>query len=107
MLANLIEENRVLRRQLGGRRLRAIDYDRRQLAARAYLVGRQALRALKPLSRRTRCSVGTAGSSHANGPTPRKARVVARSSSLKFANWCGRWRRIFLPGATRGFQGAS
>ena len=44
VLAFLIEENRVLRRQLGGRRLRLTDDDRRTLAARAYRVGRQALR---------------------------------------------------------------
>jgi putative transposase len=44
VLAYLIEENRVLRRQLGGRRLRLTDDDRRTLAARAYWVGRQALR---------------------------------------------------------------
>jgi putative transposase len=44
MLAYLIEENRVLRRQLGGRRLRLTDDDRRTLAARAYRLGRHALR---------------------------------------------------------------
>ena len=44
VLAYLIEENRVLRRQLGGRRLRLTDDDRRRLAARAYRLGRQALR---------------------------------------------------------------
>jgi transposase InsO family protein len=44
MLAYLIEENRVLRRQLGGRRPRLTDDDRRQLAARAYRLGRQVLR---------------------------------------------------------------
>ena len=44
VLAHLIEENRVLRRQVGGRRLRLTDDDRRQLAARAYRLGRQALR---------------------------------------------------------------
>jgi putative transposase len=42
-LAYLIEENRVLRRQLGGRRLRLTDDDRRRLAARAYRLGRRAL----------------------------------------------------------------
>jgi hypothetical protein len=42
VLAYLIEENRVLRRQLGGRRLRLTDDDRRKLAARAYRLGRQA-----------------------------------------------------------------
>ena len=44
VLAYLIGENRVLRRQLGGRRLRLTDDDRRTLAARAYRLGRQALR---------------------------------------------------------------
>jgi hypothetical protein len=42
-LAYLIEENRLLRRQLGSRRLRLTDDDRRRLAARAYRVGRCAL----------------------------------------------------------------
>jgi hypothetical protein len=44
MLAYLVEENRLLRRQLGGRRLRLTDADRRRLAALAYRLGRQALR---------------------------------------------------------------
>ena len=35
-LAYLIEEKRLLRRQLGGRRLRLTDEDRRRLAVRAY-----------------------------------------------------------------------
>jgi transposase InsO family protein len=43
-VAYLIEENRLLRRQLGTRRLRLTDDDRRRLAARAYRVGRAALR---------------------------------------------------------------
>jgi putative transposase len=43
-VAYLIEENRLLRRQLGNRRVRLTDDDRRRLAARAYRVGRRALR---------------------------------------------------------------
>jgi putative transposase len=43
-LAYLIEENRLLRRQLGGRRLRLTDDDRRRLAVRAYRLGCRALR---------------------------------------------------------------
>jgi hypothetical protein len=43
-VAYLIEENRLLRRQLGGHRLRLTDDDRRRLAARAYRVGRAVLR---------------------------------------------------------------
>ena len=43
-VAYLIDENRLLRRQLGTRRRRLIDDDRRRLAARACRVGRAALR---------------------------------------------------------------
>jgi hypothetical protein len=43
-IAYLVEENRVLRRQVGPRRMRLTDDDRRHLAARAYRVGRAALR---------------------------------------------------------------
>ena len=73
ILAYLIDENRVLRRQLGGRRPRLTDDDRRQLAARAHRLGRQVLREIATIvapDTLLRC----AGSSHANGPTPRKAR---------------------------------
>ena len=40
----LLEENRVLRRQLRGQRLRLSDDDRRSLAVRAYRLGRRRLR---------------------------------------------------------------
>src|SRR5438105_6049747 len=40
----LVEENRVLRRQLRGRRLQLTDDDRRRLAVRAFRLGRRALR---------------------------------------------------------------
>jgi putative transposase len=43
-IAYLIEENHLLRRQLGGRRLRFTDTERRRLAVRAFRVGRQVLR---------------------------------------------------------------
>jgi transposase InsO family protein len=43
-LGYLIEENRLLRRQLRGRRLRLTDDDRRRLAVRAHRLGRRALR---------------------------------------------------------------
>ena len=49
-VAYLIEENRLLRRQLGGRRLRLTDDDRRRLAARAYRVGRAALRKIATIA---------------------------------------------------------
>ncbi len=50
VIAYLIEENRLLRRQLGGRRLRLTDDERRRLAARAYRVGRAALRQIATIA---------------------------------------------------------
>jgi hypothetical protein len=50
VVAYLVEENRLLRRQLGGRRLRLTDEDRRRLAARAYGVGRTALRQIATIA---------------------------------------------------------
>jgi transposase InsO family protein len=49
-IAYLIEENRLLRRQLGRRRLRLTDDERRGLAARAYWVGRAALREIATIA---------------------------------------------------------
>src|SRR6202521_5812614 len=49
-VAYLIEENRLLRRQLGTRRLRLTDDDRRRLAARARRVGRAALQAIATIA---------------------------------------------------------
>ena len=46
----LIEENRLLRRQLGTRRLRLTDDDRRRLAARAYRLGEAALREIATIA---------------------------------------------------------
>jgi transposase InsO family protein len=49
-VAYLIEENRLLRRQLGTRRVRFTDDDRRRLAARAYRVGRAALQKIATIA---------------------------------------------------------
>jgi hypothetical protein len=49
-IAYVIEENRLLRCQLGGRRPRLTDDDRRRLAARAYRVGRAALREIATIA---------------------------------------------------------
>jgi transposase InsO family protein len=46
----LIEENRCLRRQLGGRRVRLTDDDRRRLAARAYRLARRTLREIATIA---------------------------------------------------------
>jgi hypothetical protein len=49
-VAYLIDENRILRRQLGSQRLRLTDDDRRRLAARAYRVGRAVLREIATIA---------------------------------------------------------
>src|SRR5215475_6597801 len=49
-LAYLIDENRILRQQLGGRRLCLTDDERRRLAARAYRLGRAALREIATIA---------------------------------------------------------
>jgi transposase InsO family protein len=49
-IAYLTEENRLLRRQLGARRLRLTDADRRRLAARAHRVGRATLREIATIA---------------------------------------------------------
>src|SRR6202162_1804565 len=49
-VAYLIEENRLLRHQLGTRRLRLTDDDRRRLAARAYRADRAALREIATIA---------------------------------------------------------
>jgi putative transposase len=48
-IAYLLEENRVLKAHLGGRRLRFTDTERRRLAALAHPLGRQRLKALATL----------------------------------------------------------
>ena len=49
-IAYLIEENRLLRRQLGDHRLRLTDDDRRRLAALAYRLGRATLREMATIA---------------------------------------------------------
>src|SRR6266487_4082806 len=50
VITYLQEENRVLKDQLGGRRLRMTDTDRRRLAALAYPLGRQRLKEVVTLA---------------------------------------------------------
>jgi putative transposase len=49
-IAYLVEENWLLRRQLGHRRLRLTDDDRQRLATRAYRVGRAVLREIATIA---------------------------------------------------------
>src|SRR5712692_2393464 len=49
VIAYLLEGNRVLKAQLGGRRLRLTDTERRRLAALAHPLGRQRLKKVATL----------------------------------------------------------
>jgi hypothetical protein len=49
VMAYLLEENRVLKAPLGGRRLRLTDTERRRLAALAHPLGRKRLKAIATL----------------------------------------------------------
>jgi hypothetical protein len=82
--AYLIEENRVLRQQLDGRRQRLTDDDRRNLAARAYRLGRKALARSRRSRRRTRCSAGMKSTSG----VARRQRGAARTTRLGHGNGC-------------------
>src|SRR5262245_42037136 len=59
----LQEENRVLREQLGARRLRFTDDQRRRLAAKVRTLGRRLLREFASVVTRTHCWCGTEPSS--------------------------------------------
>jgi hypothetical protein len=66
-IAYLVEENRLLHRQVGARRLRLTDADRRRLAALAHRLGRRVLRDVATVVTPTRCCVGIGSSSPRNG----------------------------------------
>ena len=99
-IAYLIEENRLLRRQLGARRLRLTDDDRRRLAARAFRVGRAALREIATIA-----TPDTLLRWHrqliARKWTYASRRGGAACCSRFDGSWFG-WRRRIRRGATRG-----
>ena len=76
VLRYLLEENRVLRRQLRGRRLQFADDDRRRLAVRAYRLGRKRLRELTTVVTPDTLFDGIGSSSPGSGRTPNVARAV-------------------------------
>ena len=100
VLAYLIEENRLLRRRVGGRRLRLTDDDRRRLAARAYRLGRQTLREIATIVTPDTLLRWHRQLIAANGPTPNGERRVA-VFSRKSVDWSCGWRRRIRAGATR------
>ena len=104
-VAYLIEENRLLRRQLGDRRLRLTDDDRRRLAARAYQVGRAVLREIATIATpdtllRWHRQLIARKWTYARRSDRRTVLCEIRSSSCA-------WRPRIQPGDTRGFRAHS
>mgnify|MGYP003694367511 CR=1 FL=1 len=100
----LIEENRCLRRQLGDRRLRLTDNDRRRLGGRAYRVGRRALRDIATIATpRHVAAVAPPAHRAEMDVRPDLGQPPARSWSRSVASWSG-WRKRTRRGATRGFK---
>jgi hypothetical protein len=62
VITYLIEENRVLKAQLGGRRLRLSDTERRRLTALAPPLAAHASKRWRPLPRQTPSCAGTSSS---------------------------------------------
>jgi hypothetical protein len=102
-LAYLIEESRLLRRQLGGRRVRFTDDDRRRLAGLAYRVGRAALRQIATIVTpdtllRWHRQLIVRKWTYAVSPS-RRSVLGGRFGSLSSG-----WRLKIRVGATRGFR---
>ena len=99
----LVEENRVLKEQLGGRRLRLTDVQRRRLAAKGKVLGRQLLASVVTIvtpdtilrwHRRLIAAKWTFGTKRVGRPG-----IVVRS-----ANSSSVWRPITQAGDTAGFK---
>ena len=95
----LIEENRVLKEQLEGQRLRFTDEQRIRLAVKAKVLGRRVLDELETLVTSVRCSSGTGSSSRRSGPLPGKDRVD-HASRRRSPIWYFAWRGRIPPGVT-------
>ena len=93
----LQEENRVLRAGLRGKRLRLSDDDRRRLAVKAQVLGREVLPRLRPLPHPLRLCAGTATSSQPSTmavKTGAQADLRRRRTSVSsWYAWRGRTRR--------------
>jgi len=102
-LAYLIAENRLLRRQLGTRRLRLTDADRRRLAMRAVRVGRQQLHEIASIATPDTLLPGIASSWRGNGRT--EPREDVERCSPRSSAWSYGWPKKIRRGVTPGFKG--
>lgn len=103
MIEYLREENRILRAQLHGRRLRLTDDERRRLAVLGARLGRPILTRWRRSSRLRPSCAGTASSLRASGHT-RGSNLGDRGCSRRFAgSWCG-WLPRTRAGAIPAFR---
>ena len=103
VIAYLIEENHVLKAQLGGRRLRLTDTDRRRLAALAHPLGRKRLKEVASLATpdTLRRWYKQLIAQKFDGSTQRDL-VADRVSLRRLSNSWSRWPKKIRPGAIDG-----
>ena len=100
----LREENRVLREQLGTRRLRFTDDQRRRLAAKAKLVGRRVLNDIADIVTPTHCWLGTASSSRRSMMALPSEDLDGHAPPAKLRIWWSEWLRRIVIGDIGGFS---
>jgi len=103
VLAFVREENRVLKAQLSGRRLRLHDSERRRLAELGHRLGRRLLADVATIVTPDTLFVGTANSSRASGRTAADAAGLEGCRPASEHWWSGLPPRI-RRGVTRAFK---
>jgi hypothetical protein len=98
----LQEENRVLREQLGDRRLRFTDDQRRRLAAKGRALGGRVLNQLGGLVTPIRSFAGTARSSPRSTTAPPSGRAAGPARPLRCNAWSSSSPPRTRAGVTRG-----
>ena len=100
----LREENRVLREQLGTRRLRFTDDQRRRLATRAKLVGRRLLNDVANIVTPDTLLPGTVNWSRTSMMALPSEDLDGRAPPAKLKTWWSAWLRRIGIGAIGGFS---
>ena len=104
VIAFLREENRVLKAQLAGRRLRLDDSERRRLAELGHRLSSRLLADVATIvTPDTISCAGTANSSRASGRTAADAAGLEGCRAESERWWCG-WPRRTRRGDTRAFK---
>ena len=99
----LIEENRVLKEQLEGQRLRFTDEQRIRLAVKAKVLGRRALDELETLVTPDTLLARYRHSSRRSGPMRGRGRVD-RASRKRSPIWYSAWQGRIPPGVTTEYK---